>query len=85
VKATTVSVGLRISLFVLKNTNKLYSAGAGKAIGVKILILCLMFANLVYHWLLWGYPCPVECGINRATLAVRPSDTFPQEKKKNHH
>ena len=84
-KATIVSVRLWISLFVLINTNKLSSTGAGEAIGVKILILCLMSANLVYHYLLWDYPCPVECGINRVVPTVRPSGTFPQEKKKNHH
>ena len=49
VKATTVSVRLRISLFALTNTNKLSSAIVGEAIGVKILILTLMSTNIVYH------------------------------------
>ena len=52
---------------------------AGEAIGVKILIFTLMFANLVYHQLLWDYPCPVECGINRAKSTIRPSGLFLQE------
>ena len=49
VKATTVSVRLRIYLFVLINTNKLSGVVAGKAIRVKILILTLISINLVYH------------------------------------
>ena len=49
VKATTVSVRLRIYLFALINTNKLSSAVAEEAIGVKILILTLIYTNLVYH------------------------------------
>jgi hypothetical protein len=39
VKATTVSVFLRIYPCAFKNTNKLSSAAAGETIGVKILIL----------------------------------------------
>jgi hypothetical protein len=35
-------------LCALKNTNKLFGAIAEEAIGVKILILTLMSANLVY-------------------------------------
>lgn len=49
IKATAVSVCLRIYLFALRNTNKLFGAVAGETIGVKILILTLMSANLVYH------------------------------------
>ena len=39
VKATMVSVRLRIYLCEFKNTNKLSGAVAGETIGVKILIL----------------------------------------------
>jgi hypothetical protein len=77
VKATTVSMCLQISLFTLINTNKFSNAIAGEVIGVKILILTLISANLVYHELLWDYPCPIECGINKATPAIRPSGTIP--------
>jgi hypothetical protein len=49
VKATSVSVCLRISLCALTNINKLFGAITGETIGVKILILTLMSANLVYH------------------------------------
>ena len=49
VKATLVSVRLRIDLCALINTNKLSGAVAGEAIGVKILILTLMSTTLVYH------------------------------------
>ena len=48
VKVTTVSVRLWISLFALTNTNKLSSVVIGEAISVKILILTLISANLVY-------------------------------------
>jgi hypothetical protein len=49
VKAITVSVRLRNFLCALINTNKLFSAVVGEAIGIKILIMILMSANLVYH------------------------------------
>ena len=49
VKATTVSVRLRISLFALTNTNKLSSVVAGATIGLNILIFTLISINLVYH------------------------------------
>jgi hypothetical protein len=49
VKATLVCVRLWISRCALTNTNKLSSAVAGEAIGLKILILTLMSTNLVYH------------------------------------
>jgi hypothetical protein len=49
VKAITVSVRLRNFLCVLINTNKLFGVVAGEAIGVNILIIILMFANVVYH------------------------------------
>jgi hypothetical protein len=49
VKAITVSMRLWNFLCALINTNKLFSAIVGEAIGVKILILILMSANLVYH------------------------------------
>ena len=39
VKATTVSVHLRIYLCAFKNTNKLSGTVVGETIGVKILIL----------------------------------------------
>ena len=74
-----VSMRLAISLFALTNTNKLSGAVAGEAIGVKILILTMMSTNLVYHQLLQDYPCPIECGINRAKSTIRPSGLFLQE------
>ena len=49
VKATTVSVHLRIYVFALTNTNKLSGAVAREAFGLKILILPLISANLVCH------------------------------------
>jgi hypothetical protein len=49
VKAITVSVRLRNFLCALTITNKLFGTVAGNAIGVKILIMILMSANLVYH------------------------------------
>ena len=48
-ESIVVSMRLRIYLCVLINTNKLSSAVAGEAIGVKILILTLMSTDLVYH------------------------------------
>jgi hypothetical protein len=47
VKAITISVRLRNFLCALINTNKLFSAVAGEAIGVRILIVILISANLV--------------------------------------
>jgi hypothetical protein len=47
VKAITVSVRLRNFLCALTITNKLYGTVVGDAIGVKILIMILMSANLV--------------------------------------
>jgi hypothetical protein len=49
VKAITVFMCLRNFLCALTITNKLFGAIAGEAISVKILIMILMFANLVYH------------------------------------
>jgi hypothetical protein len=49
VKAITVSVRLRNFLCALINTNKLFGAVVGEAIGVKILIIILMSTNIVYH------------------------------------
>jgi hypothetical protein len=49
VKAITVSVRLRNFLCVLINTNKLFGAITEEAIGVRILIMVLVSANLVYH------------------------------------
>jgi hypothetical protein len=51
-------------------STSIFGAIAGEAIGIKILIVTLMSANLVYHLLLWDYPCPIECGINRAKSIV---------------
>ena len=64
---------------MLRNVNKHFWCCVEEAIGVKILIFTLMSANLVYHQLLWDYPCPVECGINRAKSTIRPSGLFLQE------
>jgi hypothetical protein len=49
VKATTVSMHLWIFLCALTNTNKFFGTVAGKAIDVKVLIMILMSANVVYH------------------------------------
>ena len=49
VKATSISMRLRIYLCALINTNKLSGAVAEEAIGIKILILTLMSTNLVYQ------------------------------------
>jgi hypothetical protein len=49
VKAITVSVRLQNFMCVLTFTNKLFGTIAGEAISVKILIMILMSANLVYH------------------------------------
>jgi hypothetical protein len=49
VKAITVSVRLLNYLCALTNTNKLFGTIAREAIGIKILIMILMSANLVYH------------------------------------
>jgi hypothetical protein len=49
VKSTMVSVCLLNFLCALRITNKFFGAIAGEAIGVKILIVILMSANLVYH------------------------------------
>jgi hypothetical protein len=49
VKVITVSMCLRNFLCALINTNKLFDAVTGEAIGVEILILILMSANVVYH------------------------------------
>jgi hypothetical protein len=51
VKVITVSVHLQNFLCALINTNKLFGAVAGEAIGVKILIMILMSTNLVYRYL----------------------------------
>jgi hypothetical protein len=49
IKAITVSVRLPNFLCALTITNKLFGAVAGDTIGIKILIMILMFANFVYH------------------------------------
>jgi hypothetical protein len=49
VKAITVFVRLRNFICTLTITNKLFGAVAEEAISVKILIMILMSANLVYH------------------------------------
>jgi hypothetical protein len=49
VKGITIFVRLQNFLCALINTNKLFGAVAGEAIGVKILIMILMSANVVYH------------------------------------
>jgi hypothetical protein len=49
VKAIMVFVRLRNFLCALINTNKLFGSIAKEAIGIKILIVILMSANLVYH------------------------------------
>jgi predicted membrane protein len=49
VKAVTVFMRLQNFLCVLINTNNFFGAIAKKAIGVKILILILISANVVYH------------------------------------
>jgi hypothetical protein len=49
VKAITVSVHLQNFLCALPITNKLFGVVVEDAIGVKILIMILMSANLVYH------------------------------------
>jgi hypothetical protein len=47
VRATAVSVRLRIYLCAFKNTNKLSGAVAGETIGGNVLIAILMSVNLV--------------------------------------
>jgi hypothetical protein len=49
VKAIMITVHLQIFLCALINNNKLFSAVAEEAVGVKILIVILMSANLVCH------------------------------------
>jgi hypothetical protein len=49
VKAIMVFVRLQKFLCALTITDKLFGAVTGKEIGVKILIMILMSANLVYH------------------------------------
>jgi hypothetical protein len=49
VKSITVSVHLWNFLCALINTNKLFGAVAGEAIGIKILKMIFMSANIVYH------------------------------------
>jgi hypothetical protein len=49
IKAIIVSVCLCNFLCALINTNKLFGTVVGDAIGVRILIVILVSANLVYH------------------------------------
>jgi hypothetical protein len=75
VKAIAVSVRLRIFLCTLINTNKLFGAVAGEAIGVKILIMILMSANSLYPSFSRITPVLLNCGIDRTSVAV---STFRQ-------
>ena len=70
VKATTVSVRLRINLCVFKNTNKLSGAVAGETISVKTLILILMSTNLVITSFCGITPVLLNCEKHRTTDAV---------------
>ena len=70
VKATTVSMRLRIYLCAFKNTNKLSSAIARETIGVEILIVMLMSTNLVITSFSRITPVLLNCGKDRTTDAV---------------
>jgi hypothetical protein len=64
-KATSISVHLRIYLFPFENTNKLSGAVAEETIGVKILILILMSTNLVITSFCGITPILLNHGIDR--------------------
>ena len=70
VKATMVSVRLRIYLCAFKNTNMLFGAVAKETIGVKILILILMSTNLVITSFSRITPVLSICRKDRTTDAV---------------
>ena len=70
VKATVVSLCLRIYLCAFKNTNKLSSAVARETIGVEILIVILMSTNLVVTSFCGITPVLLNCGKGRTLDAI---------------
>ena len=80
-KATVVSVCLRIYLCAFKNTNKLSGTVARETIGN--FDTSLMSTHLVVTSFCAITPVLLNCGKGRTLF--RPSGEFPQRRKENKH